>query len=85
MGAAENPSEWAHRHRSFDRTPPRWSPDYVPTAGMLRALCGDEHATELDFDRCRLRGLIDRERWPTKAGQEVIAAEIARRKVVAGG
>jgi len=56
---------------------------YQPTAGMLRALTDANGADEMDYVRCRLRGLIDVVRCePTEAGAAAISRELKRRQGV---
>lgn len=51
---------------------------YTPTSGMMRALVDARGADALDYVRCRLRGLLDLNHMPTRAGRAVIARQMQR-------
>lgn len=67
-------------HRSPDAlTPIR----HMPTTGMIRALADDPRATELDYEVCRRRGLLNIRNMPTTIGRALIGqlrARMAARK-----
>jgi hypothetical protein len=52
---------------------------------MLRALVDAQGATALDYERCRMRGLVDHRLMPTDAGRACIGREIRRREMLGEG